>query len=159
MCFGLNNAGATFLRTMQEVLRGLQWQWLLIYLDDVIIFSSSFEEHLSHLSQVFDRFGEANLRLKPSKCTLARKRVQYLGHVLSESGIETDSSKTDILKNYPTPRTQKEVRALLGLTGYCRKYIENYGVKARPLFRLLCKGVRFCWSGDCQIAFELLINA
>jgi hypothetical protein len=117
---------------MQEVLRGLQWQRLLIYLDDVIMFSSSFEEHLSHLSQVFDRFREANLWLKPSKCTLARKRVQYLGHILSESGIETDSSKTDTLKNYPTPRAQKEVRALLGLTGYYRKYIKNYSVKARP---------------------------
>ena len=94
MPFGLSNAPATFERLMENVLRSLQWKKCLCYLDDVIVFGSDFESTLLHLRKVFSRFREANLKLKPSKCKLFQKEVQYLGHIVSAQGVKTDPSKT-----------------------------------------------------------------
>ncbi|XP_072041155.1 uncharacterized protein [Amphiura filiformis] len=108
MPFGLHNAPATFQRAMQEVLRGLNWKFVFCYLDDVIIFSRSFEEHLDHLKQVFDRLREAGLKLQPKKCTFGQTEVKYLGHIVSKDGIATDPAKLQIVKDYPTPTKVSE---------------------------------------------------
>jgi len=92
--FGLTNAPACFERLMEKVLRGLHWKSLLIYLDDVIIFSDTFSNHMSRLEEVFQRFREANLKLKPSKCVLLSDSVKYLGHIVSKDGVSTDPSTT-----------------------------------------------------------------
>ena len=101
MPFGLHNAPATFQRAMQEVLRGLNWKFVLVYIDDLILFSKTFEEHLDHLSQVLSRFRAAGLKLQPKKCTFGQKEVKYLGHIVSENGVATDPAKVQIVKDYP----------------------------------------------------------
>ncbi|VDI14168.1 Hypothetical predicted protein [Mytilus galloprovincialis] len=104
MPFGLCNSGATFERLMEKVLAGLSWKICLLYLDDIIIFSKTFDEHMDHLDQVFNRLGEANLKLSPKKCHLLRKEVTFLGHTVSENGIATDEEKIKAVKDWPIPK-------------------------------------------------------
>ena len=156
MPFGLHNAPATFQRAMQEVLRGLNWQFVLCYLDDVIIFSNSFSEHLCHLKQVFDRFRQAGLKLQPKKCSFGQKEVKYLGHIVSENGVATDPDKVKIVKEYPPPTKVSEVRSFLGFVGYYRKYIKDFCKIAEPLTNLTRKEVHFVWDEKCKTAFETL---
>lgn len=96
MPFGLHNAPAKFQRAMQEVLRGLHWKFVLVYLDDVIVFSNSFEQHLDHLRQVFERLQTVGLKLQPKKCTFSQKEVKYLGHIVNKEGIATDPEKLQL---------------------------------------------------------------
>ena len=102
MPFGLCNAPATFERLMEFVLAGLQWSKCLVYLDDIIVYSKTFEEHLQHLREVFQRLREVGLKLKPSKCFLIRQKVAYLGHVVTPNGLETDPDKTNAVAGFPT---------------------------------------------------------
>lgn len=156
MPFGLHNAPATFQRAMQEILRGLNWKCVLCYLDDIIIFSNSFSEHLGHLRQIFDRLRQAGLKLQAKKCTFGQKEVRYLGHVVSENGIATDPDKVKIVKEYPTPSKVTEVRSFLGFVGYYRKYIKDFCRIAEPLTNLTRKNVCFIWDEKCKNAFETL---
>ena len=89
MPFGLHNAPSTFQRAMQEIFRGLNWKFVLVYLDDLIIFSHTFEEHLIHLRQVFDRIKTAGLKLTPQKCNFVQKQVKYLGHIVNKVWLRT----------------------------------------------------------------------
>ena len=103
MPFGLCNAPATFQRAMQSVLAGLEWRACFVYIDDILIASSTLEEHLQHLEEVFDRLRKANLRLKPKKCRFLCDEVVYLGHVISVKGVQPDPEKTEKVKHFPTP--------------------------------------------------------
>ena len=116
MPFGLTNAPATFQRLMEQTLADLTHT--MAYLDDVIVFSETFEEHLERLGAVFQRLEEQGLKLKPSKCHLFRRRVNYLGHVISEQGVEADPAKIEAVKEWPAPTTLQELRAVLGFFGY-----------------------------------------
>ena len=107
---------------MECVLRGLNWQIALIYLDDVLVYSRTFDEHLQHLRLVFDRFREAGLKLKPKKCSFGQKNVKFLGHVISPEGVQPDPAKIEAIKENPVPRKVKEVRAFLGLANDYRKF-------------------------------------
>lgn len=156
MPFGLHNAPATFQRAMQEVLRGLNWKFVLVYLDDVIIFSKSFEEHLDHLKQVLERFRSVGLKLQPKKCTFAQKEVKYLGHIVGQDGVSTDPAKLQIVRNYPIPTKVSEVRSFLGFVGYYRKYIKDFCKISEPLTNLTRKNVHFVWNEKCVEAFETL---
>ncbi len=156
MPFGLRNAPATFQMVMARALQGLTWKSVLVYVDDVLIYSKNFEEHLGHLQAVFDRLRSANLKLQPNKCHFARSEVTYLGHILSTEGVKADPSKTDAVRSFPVPRTVTEVRSFLGLCNYYRKFIEGYSKIANPLNSLLTKDAAFSWSVDCQKAFETL---
>lgn len=115
---GLTNAPATFQRVMELVLRGLPWHICMVYLDDILIYSRSFEAHLSALGEVFTRIGAAELRLNARKCHLARYHVVFLGHVISPWGLCPDPRNTDKVKTWPIPRSATEVRAFLGLCSY-----------------------------------------
>ena len=171
MPFGLCNAPATFPRLMERCMGEVNLRDCLIYRDDIIIFSSTVEQHLERLEAVFKRLAQHNLKLKASKCEFLRSRVTYLGHVVSEDGIETDPEKTEAVKNWPVPTSVKDVRAYLGFTGYYRKFIKNYARIARPLNDLLVgqctnkkekkpgtklKKVPFRWTSKEQTAFETL---
>ena len=156
MPFGLHNAPCTFQRTMQEVLRGLHWKICLVYLDDIIVYSHSFADHLKHLRQVFDKFREANLKLKPKKCAFAKDKIKYLGHIVSSDGIATDPDKIKVVREYPKPKTVSEVRSFLGFTGYYRRYIKDCSKIAHPLTALTRKNAKFVWSQECDEAFQLL---
>ena len=109
--FGLVNAPLSYTFMMNKVLQGLNWKFLLYYMDDILIFNSSFEEHLNHPDQVFEKPREGNLTLKPSKCKFASDRVSYLDHYLSQQGIEVnDRKKIEVVKSYPKPATFKKLR-------------------------------------------------
>ena len=126
LSFGLTNAPPQFQRLMSRVLHGLEWKVCLVYIDDVIVFSATFEEHISRLKLVFDRLREANLKLKPSKCNFARSTVNYLGFLVSSDGIAPDPTKLDAVQSFPTPTTVKEVRSFLGLCNYYRRFVKDF---------------------------------
>jgi hypothetical protein len=171
MPFGLCNAPATFQRVMERCMGDLNLRDCLIYLDDVIIFSTSFSEHLKRLDAVFTHLEEHNLKLKASKCEFFKSKVTYLGHVVSEKGIETDPDKIEAVKTWPVPSTVKEVRAFLGFVGYYRRFVKGFASIARPLNDLLVENeaqnpnkvksrkAPFVWGETQQHAFEQLKDA
>ena len=163
MSFGLTGAPATFQRLMEEILRGLNYEILLVYLDDVIVMGSDVDQLIERLQTVFDRLRGANLKLKPKKCTLFRKQVEFLGHVVSSEGIATDPTKTDRVKAWPVPTNISEVRSFLGLCGYYRKFVPDYYTKAKPLHDLTKKPrkdrAKFEWTSSCDDAFNSLKQA
>ena len=156
MPFGLCNAPATFQRLMQTVLSGLEYKSCFIYVDDVLVASKTFEDHLIHLREVFSRLRSSNLRLKPKKCELIRDKVPYLGHVVSAQGIEPDQAKTERIKNYPTPTDVTEVRRFLGLASYYRRFVPKFASIASLMHALTKKSVPFQWTDECESAFNEL---
>ena len=157
--FGLCNAPATFSRLMDRVLSGLHWETCLFYLDDIIVSSSTWEEHLARLRQVFERLRCANLKLGAEKCAFAAKKVSYLGHRATEEGLLPDSAFLAAIREIPPPKTATEVRSFLGLAGYyrrCVKIVKKCAAIAGPLHALTKKGAVFNWSADCQDAFNPL---
>ena len=153
---GIRNAPMVFQSLMDKILRGVQYKYVMAYIDDICVFSPTFEKHLEHLADVFQRLRNANLKLHPQKCKFAVSRVNFLGHVLSRDGVSPDPEKVDAVKTFPTPKTLKQLRGFLGLSGYFRKFIKNYSVIARPLYALTTKNTPYVWSSDCQKAFEKL---
>ena len=137
MPFGLTNAPATFQRLMESCLGELHLSWCIIYLDDIIVFSWTPEEHLVRLQAVFDKLKAAGLKLKPSKCELFRKQINYLGHVVGHKGVATDPKKIEAVTEWPRPNTVTEVRSFLGFVGYYRRFIPNFPKVAKPLNILL----------------------
>jgi len=156
MPFGLCTAPATFARLMEKVLQDILFKICLVYLDNVIVFSKSFEEMISNLRKVFLRFRAANLKINPKKCSLFGKEVKYLGHIVSERDITTDPEKITVVENWPTPQNRKQIRSFLGFCSYYRKFVEGFSIIAKPLFWLTENQIRFEWSQTCQEAFEKL---
>jgi len=150
--FGLCNAGSTFQRVMDLALNGLNFNMCLVYLDDIIVFSSTVEEHLVRLRKLFDRLRIADLKLKPSKCNLLRSEVIFLGHVVSGQGVATDPSKIEFVRDWPTPTDVKEVRSFLGLASYYRRFVPTFAEIAAPLHALTTKNKQFEWTPDCERA-------
>lgn len=153
MPFGLCNAPATFERVMDEVFRELSWRTALIYLDDIIVYSRTFEEHIQNLEVVLGRLQAANLKLSPGKCHFFKTNVKYLGHVVSPSGLSTDPQKIESVQQWPIPKTKRQVRSFLGLCSYYRRFIEEFSMIAKPLSELTEERRRFTWNEDCQRSF------
>ena len=118
---------------MDLVLAGLQWSHCLVYLDDVIVLGRTFDEHLSNLESVFRRLREAGLCLKPSKCSLFRHKVQYLGHVISREGIAADPTKIEKVATWIAPHSKREIQKFLGFASYYRRFIKDFAQIAKPL--------------------------
>jgi len=156
MPMGMVNSGATFQRLMQMVFKGLDWRVLLIYLDDLIVHSKTFDQHLSDLRNVLNRLKEAGLKLSPSKCQLFRQEVTFLGHIISPEGVRTDPKKTKAVEEWPIPQSVRDVRSYLGLVSYFRRHIKDFAATATPLHGLTKKGIEFKWSDSCQVAFDTL---
>ena len=155
--FGLTSAPATFERLMEQVLKGLQWKSLLLYLDDIIVYSTDFNSHLERLRVVLERFKAANLKLKPSKCELLQREVKFLGHVVNEHGVSTDPDKVKAVREWPTPKCQSEVRTFLGFVGYYRKFCPDYATVAKPLNRIASKSQKdFVWGTEEEDSFQCL---
>ena len=157
MPFGLCNAPSTFQRMMDSVLRGVSWQFALVYLDDVIIYTQgSFEKHMLHLAIVFQRLSAAGLTLKLKKCTFATHEVEYLGHLLTRDGVKPVERLLQAVREFPTPTCEKDVRSFVHLAGYYRKFVQDFARKSEPLTRLTRKTVDFCWGEEQAAAFRLL---
>lgn len=157
MPFGLTNAPATFQRLMECVLAGLTYEQCLIYIDDIIVFSATFPQHLERLQTVLEHLAAAGLRLKPSKCHFAQNQICYLGHIVSQQGVQADPEKLRAVSMYPAPHNIKELRHFLGLANYYRRFIEGYSAIAEPLHKLTRKTAGgYKWSNECDDAFSLL---
>ena len=144
---------------MEAVLHGLSWKICLTYLDDVVIFSKTFEDHLQHIATVFNRFRQVNIKLKPSKCHFAQSQVKYLGHVVSAKGICPDPEKIKAIEEFPAPQNVKSVRSFLGLCNYYRRFVQDFAQIAAPLNKLTRKNVPFRWDDKCAQAFSKLKHA
>ena len=141
---------------MNMVMQGLTWEACLVFLDDIIVISSTFEQHLERLNAVFERLRSANLKLKPSKCKLFQLKVKFLGSVVSEKGIEPDPEKLEVISDWPVPSNLTELRAFVGLASYYRRHVEGFSDIAKPLSELTKKNRPFVWGPEQQTAFETL---
>ena len=145
--FGLAQAPAYFQLLMNQVLEGLNFA--MTYLDDMIIFSNSEEEHLLYLEEVFCQLRKAGLKMNQSKCNFFKSQIHYLGNLISEDGICPLPDKLDNIKNMPAPKCMKEIKQLLGLTGYYRKFVPRFADISRPSMRLTKKETAFNWTPEC----------
>ena len=159
MPFGLCNAPSTFERLMETVLSGLQWKSCLVYLDDVVIFGRDELELLDRIDEVFSRLKEAGLKLKPKKCKLLARDINYLGHVISAGGIAVSSEKICAVSEWPVPETVTDVRSFLGTASYYRRFVRDFATIAAPLHGLTDLGKKFQWTAECQGAFDQLKQA
>ncbi|MCG8047712.1 MAG: reverse transcriptase, partial [Candidatus Thiodiazotropha endolucinida] len=156
MPFGLANSPSTFHRLMETVFRTLQWRELLIYMDDILSMSCSFDEGIERLGRIFERLRAANLKLKPSKCLFFQKETKFLGHIVSSKGVATDPEKVSSILDWPPCRTAKQCRSFLGLASYYRQFCPGFAEVARPLHKLCEKGAKFIWDSLAQAAFDNL---
>ena len=156
MPFGLTNAPSTFMRLMNEVLRAFIGKFVVVYFDDILIYSKSHEEHLDHLRAVFDALRAASLYANLEKCIFCTDRVAFLGYVVTPQGIEVDGAKIDAIRSWPTPQTITQVRSFLGLAGFYRRFVRDFSTIAAPLHELTKKGVSFHWGPAQDQAFDTL---
>jgi hypothetical protein len=153
MAFGLTRAPATFQFAMNASLALVLRKFALVFFDDILIYSNSFEQHLQNLQQVLSILQREKWYVKLSKCAFAQPQVAYLGHVISAAGVSTDASKIESVRNRPRPGNLKELHGFLGLSGYYQKFVRHYAVLSQPLTALLRKGTVFIWTLDQDKAF------
>ena len=156
MPFGLCNAPATFQRIIEKVLVGLQWHILVLYLDDIVVFSKTVDQHITDLETVLGRLEQSGLKLKTKKCQFFSKEVTILGHTVSQNGIKPDLTKIEAVKRIPRPTNNSELRKFLGFTSYFRKFVKDYATIAKPLYNLTRESVTWKWTPECENAFQSL---
>ena len=159
MPFGLCNAPATFERMMDNLLRHLKWTMCLCYLDDIVVFSESFEDHLTRLKTVLTCIQEAGLVLNPKKCLFCAREIKILGHLVSSDGVRPDPEKVKAVSNFPVPRNVHDVRSFLGLCSYFRRFIKGFCYLAAPLQMLLKGDAKYHWDSEQEEAFNNLKEA
>ncbi|GFS61009.1 retrovirus-related Pol polyprotein from transposon 17.6 [Trichonephila clavipes] len=153
MPFGLSGAAPNFQKAI-DILKPVLGRFVMVYMDDVIIISPSFNEHIYHLNQVFTLLRDAGLTLNKDKCHFARGKLKYLGLIISKEGIETDNNKIKAITEMKPPKNNKEVSMFLGMAGWYQKFIPYYANICEPLYRLKKKGAKFNWSTKAQDAFN-----
>ena len=172
MPFGLCNALALFQKLMQTIFCEELLQVLLVYLDDIIVYSSSIVDHLRRLERVFQKLREHGLKLEAAKCQFFQRRVKYPAHVVSSEGVATDPAKMEAVPRWPIPKTLKDLRSFLGFASYYRRFVPGFAQTAAPLHELTAEisekgkkknstigSERARWNGECQKAFDDLRTA
>lgn len=159
MPYGVTGGPATFQAIMNIVLEPLLRKCVVVFIDDILIYISTWEEHLQHIKAVLVILQTHHLHVKLTKCSFAKKELCYLGHIISEQGVATDPSKIEIIKNWPQPQNVKDLRSFLGMVGYYQKFVPNFGLISRPLTELLKKGVMFVWTSLTKNSFQTLKKA
>ncbi|KAG8490789.1 hypothetical protein CXB51_014001 [Gossypium anomalum] len=156
MPFGLTNAPAVFMDLMNRIFRPYLDRFVVVFIDDILVYSRNETEHAEHLRLVLRILRDKQLYAKFSKCEFWLREVSFLGHVVSASGIRVDPSKITAILNWKSPRNITEVRSFLGLAGYYRRFVKGFSTIATPMTRLLQKDVKFVWSEKCQRSFDQL---
>ena len=159
MCFGLNSAPFTCCKLLDIVLRDDPRNCCVHSFDDIIVHGDSYDKVLAALDDVLFRLRQAGLTLNLAKCEFFKPQVTFLGHVISRSGMSTDPEKVKKVRNWPNPRTRKELASFLGLCSYFRKYVQHFASIASPLFELTRKEILFVWSESAEDAFLALKKA
>ena len=154
LSFGLTNAPQVFSHVMNNIFRDEIGKFVLIYLDDILIFSKTPDEHLSHIEHVLAKLRANQLYASHKKCVFNQTHVKFLGHIVSGDGIRVDPRKTRIVHDWPVPKNQKDVRSFLGLANYFRRFIQGFSKMVAPLRKLTCSTVTWDWSPICQSSFE-----
>lgn len=156
MPYGLTGAPATFQAVMNHVLAPLLRKCVVVFIDYILIYSKSLKEHIQHVQMVFDLLRQHQFKIRLSKCSFGQQQLKYLGHVISKDGVATDPDKiADVLK-WQSPTSVKELRGFLGLAGYYRRFVQNFGNLAKPTTDLLKKGQLFVWTSATEQAFQAL---
>ncbi|KAG7309510.1 hypothetical protein JYU34_005483 [Plutella xylostella] len=156
---GLKSSPNSFSRMMTIAMSGLNFDKCLVYQDDLVVFGQNLHSHNRNLLDIFGRLRQVNLKLNPIKCNFLQKEILYLGHIVSEKGIEPDPEKTKVLANYPRPQNADETKRFVAFTNYYRKFIPQFASIASPLNKLCCKNTPFIWSDECEKSFLKLKNA
>jgi hypothetical protein len=159
MPFGLTCAPATFQAAMNKIFASMIRKCVLVFVDDILIYSHTLQAHIEHLDEVFKLLEQNQLFVKKSKCSFAQRSLEYLGHIISAEGVSTDPAKIEAVQRWPRPSNVKQLRGFLGLAGYYRKFIRYFGVLCRPLTQLLKKNALFCWTPSVDEAFVAVKQA
>ncbi|CAI7770301.1 unnamed protein product [Closterium sp. NIES-53] len=154
LSFGLTNAPASFQRAMNDVFRDAIGQFILVYLDDILVYSKTEDEHMEHLKWVLGKLREHKYYARLWKCHFYKRELEYLGHVVGHNGLKVDPKKVAAVQEWPVPRDVGQVRSFLGLANYFRRFLENYSTIVAPLTALTRKGCVWEWTPQCQKAFE-----
>ena len=155
MPFGLSNAPAVFQELMSVVLQGLG-DFAIAYLDDILVFSPTLEDHLQHLDTIFDRLRKHDLKLKLKKCNFLESETNYLGFIIGKDGIKPDPKKVEAIRSLPIPTCVREVRSFIGMSSYYRRFIPNFSEIAEPIIALTKKHAHYKWSAKHDEAFQYL---
>ncbi|XP_013624264.1 PREDICTED: uncharacterized protein LOC106330322 [Brassica oleracea var. oleracea] len=156
MPFGLTNAPAAFMKMMNNVFRDYLDEFVIVFIDDILIYSLNQEEHKDHLRKVLDKLREHKLFAKLSKCSFWQREICFLGHVVSDKGVSVDQEKIKAIADWPRPRNATEIRSFLGLAGYYRRFVKGFASMAQPLTKLTGKDVQFVWTEGCAVSFSKL---
>ena len=156
MPFGLTNAPATFQTMMNDIFRPYLDKFVTTYIDDILVYSKSLNEHLDHLRIVLQILRENKLYGKLTKCEFLKSKIEFLGHIVSEEGIQVDPKKTEAVANWSVLQNVSELKSFLGLANYYRKFVKDYAKITGPLTRLLHKDVAYNWTSDQQESFQTL---
>ncbi len=158
MRFCLRKAPATFQRVMDNVLEEANWKWVIAYLD-IVIFSTTIEEHISHIRDVLQRITQAGLTMHPTKHQICATTFQFLGHIITPGGCHPDPQKAESVKTFPQPQNITDIQRFMGLAGYYRAFIPRFFEVGKPLFALLKKGAPWVWGTSQHAAFEAIKTA
>jgi len=156
MPFGLTNAPAAFMRLMNSVFQEFLDEFVIIFIDDILVYSKSPEEHEVHLMRVMEKLWEQKLFAKLSKCSFWQREMGFLGHIFSAKGVSVDPEKIEAIRDWPKPTNATEIRSFLGLAGYYRRFVKGFASMAQPMSKLTGKNVPFVWSLDCEEGFMSL---
>jgi hypothetical protein len=156
MSFGLTGAPATFQEFMNKILAPLLRKCVVVFLDDVLVYSRNLTEHVDHLDQVFKLLDQHQLKLNRSKCRFARDSLEFLGHIFSAVVLSTEPTKIQAIQEWPRPTSVKDVRSFLGMAGYYRKFVRGFSIISRPLSNLLRKDTIFAWTDETEESFRTL---
>lgn len=158
MPYGVIGGPATFQEIMNWVLAPFFRRFVVVFIDNVLIYSATWQEHLEHINAVFPALQQHQLHVKLTKCPFAKQELNYLGHVISSSGVSTDPKKIKIIADWLAPQCVKDLRSFLGMAGYYRKYVKNFGLISKPLTNLLKKGEVYVWTSEAEASFQALKN-
>ena len=153
MPFGLTNAPATFQRLMETSMGDLYLKYCLLYLDDIVIFSKTYEDHIQRLEAVFQKLHQAGLKLSPSKCRFFQKEIKYLGHMISEAGVSVDPEKVASVKDWPIPQTVTAVQRFIGFASFYRRFLKDFAKVTKPLHEVTQGSVRISTGKKTRVKY------